>query len=115
MRESHIVSAIKSWLQIYENQGKLVFIRNNSGATVTHEQGRKPRFWKAGKPGSSDFLIFICGGRTLHVECKNDTDGGRQSFAQQEYQRKIEDLGHPYYIVRSLDDMEKILRDKGVI
>ena len=112
-KESAIVTACCNWLALLENSGKLVYQRNNTGAVVTREFGRKARFLRFGKKGASDILIFCPGGRTLHVEVKSDV--GKMSFEQMEYEHKITALGHTYYLIRSLDELENILKDVGAI
>jgi len=103
MKESGIVNAIYHFLQYQENLGKLVFIRNNSGAFINP----KGNFFRMGRPGSPDFLLFMNGGRCLHIEVKNER--GKQNVAQLEYEIKVKQLGHQYYIVRSVDDVECLL------
>ena len=108
MKESRIVTAIKTYLQMHENQGRLVYIRNNSGA---YKIGN--RFIRFGKPGSPDFVVFIDHRNCIHIEVKNET--GRQSELQLEYQKKVENLEHFYVIVKSLDDLESVFRDMKII
>src|SRR3990167_3555695 len=98
-KESAIVTAWCNWLSLLENTGKLVYQRNNTGAVVTREFGRKARYIRFGKRFSADILVFIRGGQTLHCEIKSDI--GKQSFGQMEYERKITALGHTYYLIRS--------------
>ena len=108
MKESNIVTAISTYLQMLENQGKLIFIRNNSGA---YKMGNS--FVRFGKAGSPDFFMFLdegengIYGRTLHIEVKNEK--GKQNDNQKEYQKNIEALGHRYIIVRSLEEVENLL------
>ena len=105
MKESGIVSAIMSYLQYLENQNKLVYQRNNSGAFATARGG----FYHVGKKGSPDFYIFLPNGRTIHLEVKNEK--GRQSVGQLEFELKIKQLGHRYCVVRSVDEVETIINN----
>ena len=102
MKESGIQTAIEQYLQYMENQGKLIYIKNNSGAMKTQD-----RFIRFGKKGSPDFFIFLPAGQVIHMEVKNDK--GKQNDNQIEYQKKVETLGHFYAIVRSIDDVERLL------
>lgn len=104
IKESSIVSAVSSYLQYLENQSKLVFVRNNSGAFVSPTK----HFFRFGKAGSPDFFIFLKSGSCLHLEIKNKT--GRQNPHQIEYQKKIEKLGHYYCIARDLDEVEALIK-----
>lgn len=107
MKESGIQTAIEQYLQYLENQGKLIYIKNNSGAIKTQAFGQKSSFIRFGKKGSPDFFIFLPAGQVLHMEVKNEK--GRQNDNQLNYQQKIENLGHRYVIVRSIDDVEALL------
>lgn len=110
MKESQIVTAITQYLSLLENQNKLLFIRNNSGAMYNSRGG----FYKFGRTGSPDFLIFLRdysntnNGRCLHLEIK--TNKGKLSPGQLEYQAKILMLGHHYEVAHSLDEVIEILK-----
>jgi hypothetical protein len=108
MKESLICTAIKTYLGYLENQGKLIFHRNNSGAIKTDN-----RFFRFGKVGSPDFQIFWKNGQTIHLEVKNEK--GKLSEFQSEYKAKLEKLGHYYAVVKSVDDLESVLRDLDII
>jgi hypothetical protein len=73
--------------------------RNNTGA-VKDQHGRLIRF---GLVGSADILgVLAPSGRFVAIEVK--TDVGRQSEAQRNFQRMIEDHGGVYILARSVDD-----------
>lgn len=103
MKEAGIQTAICQYLQYQENMGKLIYMRNNSGAVIN----QKGRFIKFGKRGSADIIIFVKGGKTLHVEIKNEK--GRMSTSQLEMELKLKQLKHKYYLVRSVDEVELLL------
>jgi tRNA-binding EMAP/Myf-like protein len=107
MSETPIVSGIKKYLDILEKQGKLVYQRNNTGAVPIQSKGGT-RFIRFGKIGSHDFYIFVKHGMVLSVEIKDEK--GKQSEGQIEFQQKLEKLDHSYFVVRSLDDIVKILK-----
>jgi hypothetical protein len=48
----------------------------------------------------------------LWIECKSDT--GRQSPEQKEFQRRAEQAGHHYLLVRDVDTLRDFLKEKGV-
>jgi hypothetical protein len=104
MKESGIVSAITAYLQYMENQNKLVYQRNNSGAFIN----QRGNFFKMGKPGSPDFYVFLPRGRTIHMEVKKQ--GTKQNLNQLEFEIKINQLGHVYGIVRSVDEAEELIK-----
>lgn len=109
MKESCIQKSIEQYLTLLENSGKLSFIKNNSGAFINP----KGNFYKMGKSGSPDFLLFLKYGDCLHLEIKNET--GRQNPNQHEYQKRIEKLGHTYIIMRAVDDLDHYLKENNLI
>ena len=64
VKESQIQTAIEQYLRILEQNGRLVYIKNNSGAYRTGTGG----FVRFGRSGSSDFLLFVDQGRCIHLE-----------------------------------------------
>ena len=120
--ENDIQRAIKDYLQILENQGKLMFIRNNSGAMPVKGQNGKTRYIKFGKKGSPDILVWKPSAewddlayrgvnvvRAIALEIKSAT--GKASPAQKEWQAKFEKLGGEYYIVRSVEEVVEIVNN----
>ena len=59
------------------------------------------------KSGAPDLLVFLPGGRTLGLEVKSPT--GAQSPAQIDFALKMAERGHLYFVVRSVDDVKKIV------
>ena len=57
--------------------------------------------------GVSD-LIVIKNNGVLFVEVK--TSIGKQSPKQKKFQKKVEDLGFKYYLVRNLEDFKKCIK-----
>jgi len=122
LSENEIQRAIKDYLQILENQGKLMFIRNNSGAMPVKGQNGKIRYIKFGKKGSADILVWKPSAewddlayrevnvvRAIALEIKSST--GKISPAQKEWQEKFEKLGGEYYIVRSVEEVVEIVNN----
>jgi len=103
MNESSIVTACCTLLKFYENQKKLYYIRNNSGAIKTGN-----RFLRFGKSGSADILLFLPNHITVFCEVK--TEKGRQTPNQIESQKFVESLGYTYCIIRSLKELEILLK-----
>lgn len=107
MSERDIQKAIIDYLQLLENLGKLIFIRNNSiAATIVRPNGSRG-YVNNKKPGSPDILVFGKDGRTFHLEVK--AEKGRQSPAQKDYEKNIKKLGHQYKVVRSINDVQHII------
>jgi hypothetical protein len=53
-------------------------------------------------------LIVIKNNEVLFVEVK--TEIGKQSPKQKKFQKKVEDLGFEYYLVRNLEDFKKVIK-----
>lgn len=100
--EKQIQTAIEQYLDILEKRKLLVYIKNNSGGLKT-ENGSFIRFGKAGSP---DFLLFLTGGQTIHLEIK--TPKGRLSESQKRYQHKVEALGHQYMVACNVNDLNQL-------
>jgi len=52
-------------------------------------------------------MVLLFPGRTVFVEVKDDN--GKQSEAQKRFQDKVESLGFPYFIVKSVADVKKVV------
>lgn len=109
MKESEIQSEIINYLQILENQGKLFFHRMNNIPPVNKVNGvikfrRLPTGAKRGVPD----IIVIKNGKFIGIEVKTKT--GTQSTYQKEVEKNIKKQGAEYYVVRSLADVQSILK-----
>lgn len=58
------------------------------------------------RSGVSD-MVLIFPGQVVFVEVKDDK--GKQSDAQRRFQDKVNELGFDYYLVRSVEDVEKVV------
>ena len=93
--EGAVVQACLEYLKIY---GAFVW-RNNTGALK--DKRERPVFF--GKPGSSDILGLLPGGRFLAVECKSQK--GKLSEKQKDFLAEVERLGGMAIVARSVDDV----------
>ena len=59
------------------------------------------------RPGASDLVIIMPAGRVIFVELKNEI--GTQKKGQKLFQSRVEELGHTYILIRSLDELKKAL------
>ena len=107
--ENQIQKAIIDYLQIYENLGQLVFIRNNSFAGQIMRHDNSVGYVKNSKKGSPDILIFINKGQVIHLEVK--TKKGSLSEDQIKWKKNVEKLGHKFFIARSIDDVDNIIKN----
>jgi len=118
--EKTIQTAIQEFLQLQEDLGRLVYQKNNTGAVRINRPGAKSSFVRFGKTGSPDFLVWL-GRRMLNEQTKEcywqletffievKTDVGTLSPGQEKFRDMIEKFGGKYHVVRSFDDVKKLL------
>ena len=113
--ESDIKKLIEDRLTIARSQGKLLYFRLNAGMTVLEDKGVR-RVIKGQPTGTSDFLVLIPTRyptqglfRVVFIEAKRP-HGGKQSDAQKAFQKEVESIGAEYFIVKSYEDLEGVLR-----
>ncbi len=106
--EAELLKSCKDLLSIYETQGKLTFLRLNAGVTIVKASGGRRRAFRGVRKGASDLIIFISGGKTLFVELK--VKKRKQSPSQKDYERLVKGLGFEYYVIYSLEELDKIIK-----
>lgn len=106
MLEARIQAEIVRFLIPYRKQGLLDFFSvPNEAAANPVRQGQLIAMGL--RPGVSDLVVMLQGGKILFLEVKNET--GRQSPAQVAFQQTCHRLGFEYHVVRSVRDMENLL------
>lgn len=80
---------------------KYFYWRNNSGALKTERGG----FLRFGAVGSPDIFV-IHKGRIIGLEIK---DKSKQSDGQKDFEAGMVKAGGEYFIIRSIDDIMKVL------
>jgi hypothetical protein len=83
--------------------------RQNTGAAEYQNKTGKKRFVRYGKPGASDIVGLLPGGRFIAVECK--APRGRLSELQAAFLQDIERMGGLAVVARSVEDLEKSLME----
>jgi hypothetical protein len=61
--------------------------------------------------GTADFVVFRCAGLVTWLELKKpgkDTTAKSRTLKQAEFAEKVRALGHFYYIVRSMDELQTL-------
>jgi len=105
MSEAQIQAACVTWLwNTYPQTRGLFFAVNNNSEHVARAMNRKAVGLVA---GVSD-TILLWRGRALLIEFKTPT--GKQSAKQKEWQERAEAQGFRYYIVRSLEDFQDLIK-----
>lgn len=112
MKEIEIQSAILDYLAILERQGKLFFQRTNNNTIFDTKKNIHRSLAKGQKKGFPDVIVIISG-LCIGIEIKSKT--GRQSKEQKEIEAKFKSNGAEYYVVRSVEEVRKILNSSGGI
>ncbi len=105
MREAELKSAVDDYLNILQNQGKVLFLRLNSGDFI-EVRGETRRRVRGCPKGTADYIV-IMPNRVIFLELKSDV--GKQSKEQKEFQGKVEEQGALYYVVRSVDEVMEVI------
>jgi len=100
--EGSVVQACLEYLRIY---GAFVW-RSNTGCL--RDKTNRPVYF--GKPGSSDVIGLLPGGRFICVECKSKK--GKLSEKQKEFLAEVEKLGGLAIVARSVDDVIKAVEKR---
>lgn len=99
--EIEIQNSICEYLQIK----KYFFWRQNTSPTLTPDGKGFRRMSRYSRTGIPDIIIVEKGLFVgLEVKRKNST----QSDSQKQFQKDLEKAGGRYYIVRSIDDIQKL-------
>jgi hypothetical protein len=103
--ETDIQRAICDYLALKQNQGELIFWRNNNTAVYDpkrHTFRAMPKYTPKGLPD----IEVIKDGWWIGLEVKRK--GTYQSPGQKEFQALCESAGAEYHVVRSVDDLQVI-------
>lgn len=106
MTETQIQSSIIDYLQVLENQGKLFLHRVNNMGVYDPKVKAHRRFPKGAKKGIPDIWV-IKDGKTIGLEVK--APKGTQRKEQKEIEERFKKNGAEYHIVRSVEEVRKIL------
>jgi len=109
--EKELKRTVTEYLQYQQNAGNLMWFPMNSGKAFV-KRGDKEYKIQLCDEGTADLLILrkwkvgvFC--EVLFIELKSAR--GRQSPAQGSFQKLVESQGASYSIVRSLEELEKVL------
>lgn len=110
--ESSLVTACLGWLQCLENSKKIAYVdRCNSGTVFA--KGRRIRLHREGFPD----ILVIGNRRMVHsvfifIECK--VGSNKLSLEQNKFKNMIEENGHLYWLIRSLDELTNNFKNIGI-
>lgn len=60
--------------------------------------------------GVSDLIVILPNGTLIFVELKTET--GKQSEKQKDFQKRVNDLGYEYLLIRNLEEFKLIIKSK---
>jgi hypothetical protein len=106
IKEDSVLDAVKRYLEIK----KLPYYRINSGALKT-SRGQLVRF---GAKGMSDFYVIGPAGLSVWIECKRPV-GGVLSKAQKDFLDVIKEHGGVGIVVKTVESLDRQLKEAGVI
>jgi hypothetical protein len=101
-------AVVKACLEYLELRGVYAY-RQNTGAAEYQDKAGNKRFVRYGKPGVSDIIGVLPGGRFMAIECK--APNGRLSEYQKEFLDQVEKMGGLVVVARSVEDLEKALKE----
>ena len=64
---------------------------------------------KVGIEGTPDLLVLKDDGQVFWVEMKTEKKGSRLRKAQEDYHTFLKSINHRVYVVRSVEDIEKVI------
>jgi len=106
MREAELKRTVEEYLQIAQNQGRLIFNRQNSGEVLVKRGSRYYRL-NLCQTGTPDYIVHK-EGKTFYLEIKGDKT--RVTKGQQIFASALRALGIPVYVIKSFDDLEAVLK-----
>jgi hypothetical protein len=106
-RQSPEKTVLKECLEYLQLRGIYAYRQNTGAAEYTDKAGKK-RMVKYGKPGASDIVGVMPGGRFIAVECK--APAGRLSELQKQFLKDIERMGGLAIVARSWTDIDQALK-----
>lgn len=107
-----MLAQCKCLLRELEGFGLLTFKRITVSGIPRGTGSRKFYSKNTDMQGMSDLLVFLPGGKTLHVECK--ATKGKLSPDQKAWEATLTRYGHPYAVVRHPHDLQRLLMVYGV-
>ena len=117
--EGDLKSAVRDYLQILQNQGKLIFLQLNAGDFI-EVRGNTRRRVRGCPAGTADYIVIrSCRSRFQGDSCilrlvdfiETKSRKGRQTPEQKEFQRLVGAQGCGYHLVRSLEELIAIIGD----
>lgn len=110
VKEADVLRQVKQLLGLHAQRKSLIFRRINVGPKIFGQGRFSSNFEMRGMP---DLLVWIKNGPCLSWELKAPKRG-RQSPDQKAFQKDIEEVGHTYTLIRSVQEAELALAVQGL-
>jgi hypothetical protein len=125
--ESSLVTALGNYLQVLENMGKIAFWSRQQAGKVCIPGKNKLYKMRLGREGISDLWVMPVRWNQfttrepqwestvpmIWIEAK--LDGEKQSPDQVEFEKLANKCGHYYWVIHDCDELEKKLKEIGVL
>lgn len=103
-KEKDLKKQINRLLIRYEKQNLLTYL-----FVPTMMLNYRKKYFRMGKEGISNLLVFCPNGKTLFCELK--TKKGKLGESQKKFKQTIESLGYEYHVVRDKSDFWYLLKN----
>lgn len=114
IKESKIQHEIVKYLQKERRDIYFFSVPNEAAGKGKGAQIRMSQLKSMGlRSGVSDLILLLPGSITLFIEVK--TVKGIQSDKQKRFEIKVNERGFNYFLVRSLEDLKKVLDNYPVV
>jgi len=109
--EEQLQRAVVDYLHLV-SRGRFRFFHIPGGGHISRAMGARRKRMGA-RAGAPDLILEIAGGRLIEIELK--TGKGRLSKSQKAWQKESFELGVPYFVARSVDQVRSILRGANLL
>ena len=117
LTEAQIKRACQDYLEYQQNLGKLMFLRLNSGDFIEVRGDTRRRIQGCPK-GTADFIVirkwYPRGApnkwETIVTFIEIKSPSGKTTKVQDEFAELVEKQGAEYYVSRSIEELEEILK-----
>jgi hypothetical protein len=108
--ENDVKRDIMTFLNLYSNKF-FVWRQNNAGVF----NAKKGKYIFHGLPGVADIIGLTKFGKFVAIEVKATGKKNNQSEAQKEFEKNIKEFGGYYFLVDSVEDLERQLKEANLI
>ena len=108
--ENDVKRDIMTFLNLYSSKF-YVWRQNNAGVF----NAKKGKYIFHGLPGVADIIGLTRFGKFIAIEVKATGKKNNQSEAQKEFEKNIKEFNGYYFLVDSVEDLEKQLKESNLI